>query len=236
LGNGSPWANSLANITGKTDNTLENKNLDCDVSSSSSLNSSESYDTVQDSDIYLSDFNETNNDELHKSDSHGQISTATEPVNVDSQIPKSSASPAYHPASQIKLYNKSSHTAALIRLGPFGNLSTVVFDMCFNHHGKKEDWFSKESAAFNIEELILFYGAYRKNQQAKMTLKFHAQTSQPVQIEVNKDKLILQSGQLYLVGDLAQKVKLLALCDHALKVYVNQAFPECSFSEFMDFY
>jgi len=168
LGNGSPWANSLSNITGKNDNTLENKNLDCDVSSSSSLNSSESYDTVQDSDIYLSDFNETNNGELHKSESREQISTATEPLNVDSPIPKPSASPAYHPASQIKLYNKSSHTAALIRLGPFGNLSTVVFDMCFNHHGKKEDWNAKESAAFNIEELILFYGAYRKNRQAKM--------------------------------------------------------------------
>ncbi len=228
-----PWALNLQDSNRILEDDSDNKAEYLEVDT----RFEENHDSEHfENDIYLSDLRNTNNT-ISKYGELTSHNAQSEPTDMRAKSNEQiMVKRVFHPDSQVKLYNKGTYKAALIRLGHCDhNLVTVVIDMCFQHYGNASDWRNKESVAFSIEELIMFYGAFKTKRKVKMTLKFHAMTSNPVSIEVSNSELKIESGPLILVGNLAKKAKFIAMCETALRIYVEQAFPDCDFSDFLGF-
>lgn len=229
-----PWALDMKDFTELSSNECENMDLDREVDSSSELNTQNS---DVGNDIYLSQWKEpsksfdASGELASQSESRDSVKPSEKSTNVEKQ------QLSFHPASQIKLYNKSTNKAALIRHGHYHQgLISVVIDMCFSHYGKASDWQQAESVALSINELLTIYGQFMGQRSVNIDLNFHAQTTSPVNIMVTADKLIIKSGALHLSGKTANKVKFMALVESALKTYVQAAFPQSTFEEFTKFY
>lgn len=234
MSNNQPWAFDMKDSSELSGNDSEYIDLDRELDSSSGLNSQ-----VKDSnhDIYLSDWTGSSNsiDEASEPESHSV--TVESGILDDKSTKQATTTVSFHPASQIKLYNKANKKAALLRLGRTNyGLITVVIDMCFNHFGNARDWQHSESVALSIDELLTVYGQFKTQRNVNIDLQFHAQTSYPVNIMVKTDTLTIKSGDLHLNGKIAQKVKFMAMIDSALRTYVQEAFPNCKFDEFVQFY
>jgi hypothetical protein len=234
MNNNQPWALDMKDSTELSRNERENIDLDRELDSSSTLKPQ-----IQDSDhdIYLSEWADLGNanHSTNEPESHS-VSIENDKLSEKSTNKTPKMLP-FHAASQIKLYNKATHKAALVRLGRANHgLITIVVDMCFHHYGNARDWQHAESAALSMDELLTVYGQFKNERSVNIDLQFHANTTSPVNIMVTADKLVIKSGDLHLTGKIANKVKFMAMVDSALRTYVGDVFPNCTFDEFVKFY